>query len=54
MGMYDSWSQPNQYNRQPYNGYGQMQHLLRISLFRYFIVFDYFLTTFIYPHHHKI
>ena len=25
MGMYDSWSQPNQYNRQPYNGYGQMQ-----------------------------
>lgn len=25
MGMYDGWSQPNQYNRQPYNGYGQMQ-----------------------------
>ena len=25
MGMYDSWSQPNQYNRQPYNGYGQMR-----------------------------
>lgn len=25
MGMYDSWPQPNQYNRQPYNGYGQMQ-----------------------------
>lgn len=24
MGMYDGWSQPNQYNRQPYNGYGQM------------------------------
>ena len=24
MGMYDSWSQPNQYNRQPYNGYGQI------------------------------
>lgn len=25
MGMYDNWSQSNQYNRQPYNGYGQMQ-----------------------------
>ena len=25
MGMYDGWSQPNQYNSQPYNGYGQMQ-----------------------------
>lgn len=25
MGVYDGWSQPNQYNREPYNGYGQMQ-----------------------------
>ena len=25
MGMYDNWSQSNQYNRQPYNGYNQMQ-----------------------------
>lgn len=32
----------------------QAINLLRISSFRYFIVFDYFLTTFIYPHHHKI
>ena len=25
MGVYDNWGQSNQYNRQPYNGYGQMQ-----------------------------